>query len=115
MDDNKLDMEANELVQKQLSRLAFLAGAAAVASTAVLAACGGQAPSSAPSSSGSSGGGGSSKKYTLALVVGVKGDPFYVTMQKGAQAQADKLGATLVVDGPAQFDAPTSCATRCNL
>jgi ribose transport system substrate-binding protein len=42
---------------------------------------------------------------TLALVVGVRGDPFYVTMQKGAQAEADKLGAALTVDGPAQFDA----------
>jgi ribose transport system substrate-binding protein len=41
---------------------------------------------------------------TVALVVGVKGDPFYVTMQKGAQAEADNLGAELVVDGPAQFD-----------
>ena len=41
---------------------------------------------------------------TIALVVGVKGDPFYVTMQKGAQAEADNVGADLVVDGPAQFD-----------
>src|SRR5438128_8928084 len=40
---------------------------------------------------------------TIALVVGVKGDPFYVTMQKGAQAEADKMGADLIVDGPAQF------------
>ena len=41
---------------------------------------------------------------TIALVVGVKGDPFYVTMQKGAQAEADKVGAELIVDGPAQFN-----------
>lgn len=41
---------------------------------------------------------------TVALVVGVRGDPFYVTMQKGAQAEADAMGAELVVDGPAQFD-----------
>jgi ribose transport system substrate-binding protein len=40
----------------------------------------------------------------VALVVGVKGDPFYVTMQKGAQAEADVMGAQLIVDGPAQFD-----------
>jgi ribose transport system substrate-binding protein len=40
----------------------------------------------------------------IALVVGVKGDPFYVTMQRGAQAEADAKGATLIVDGPAQFD-----------
>ena len=36
--------------------------------------------------------------------MGVKGDPFYVTMQKGAQAEADAMGAQLIVDGPAQFD-----------
>jgi ribose transport system substrate-binding protein len=42
---------------------------------------------------------------TLALIVGVRGDPFYVTMQKAAQAQADALGATLIADGPAQFSA----------
>ena len=42
---------------------------------------------------------------TIALVVGVRGDPFYVTMQKGAQAEADTVGANLIVDGPAQFDA----------
>src|SRR5919197_567194 len=41
----------------------------------------------------------------VALVVGVRGDPFYVTMQKGAQAEADKLGVQLIVDGPPQFDA----------
>lgn len=40
----------------------------------------------------------------IALVVGVKGDPFYVTMQRGAQAEADAMGANLIVDGPAQFD-----------
>ncbi|GAC1366657.1 MAG: ABC transporter substrate-binding protein [Ktedonobacteraceae bacterium] len=88
---------------KQLGRRTFLTGAAAVAGSVLLAACGG---GSAPASSGGGSSSGSgSKKYTLALVQGVKGDPFYVTMQKGAQEAADKLGATLVVDGPAQFDA----------
>src|SRR5689334_3853589 len=46
-----------------------------------------------------------SKKFTLALVQGVKGDPFYVTMEKGARAKAQELGVDLIVDGPAQFDA----------
>ena len=41
---------------------------------------------------------------SIALIVGVRGDPFYVTMQRGAQAEADKVGADLSVDGPAQFD-----------
>jgi ribose transport system substrate-binding protein len=45
------------------------------------------------------------KDATIALVVGVKGDAFYVTMEKGARALADQLGVTLVADGPAQFNA----------
>lgn len=91
----RVDIEVSKAVEKQLSRRTFLAGATAVAGAVVLAACG----------STSTAGNTSTKKYVLALVVGVKGDPFYVTMQKGAQAQADKLGATLIVDGPAQFSA----------
>jgi ribose transport system substrate-binding protein len=60
----------------------------------LLAACG-----------GASGGSGAGKKITVALVTGVKGDPFYVTMEKGARQKAQDLGADLVVDGPAQFNA----------
>ncbi len=45
------------------------------------------------------------KKYTVALVVGVKDDGFYITMQKGAKAMADQLGMNFVTDGPAQFNA----------
>lgn len=92
-----MDMDDILFDNKPFSRRQFLVGAAAVTGSAVLAACGG------------GGGGGpaptTTKKYTLALVQGVKGDPFYVTMQKGAQAEADKLGVTLIVDGPAQFSA----------
>lgn len=40
----------------------------------------------------------------LALVQGVKGDAFYVTMEKGARAKADELGADLIIDGPADFN-----------
>lgn len=42
---------------------------------------------------------------TVALVIGVKGDAFYVTMEKGAQAKAEELGVDLIVDGPAEWDA----------
>ena len=38
------------------------------------------------------------------MIVGVKGDPFYVTMERGARAAAEKLGVDLIVDGPAQFN-----------
>ncbi len=95
-------MEDTELENKFLSRREFLAGTTAVlAGGSLLAACG-----SSPSPSGSgSGSGSTSPSYTFVLIQGVKGDPFYVTMQKGAQEMADKLGVKLLVDGPAQFSA----------
>ena len=40
----------------------------------------------------------------VALVYGVKGDGFYVTMEKGARAKAEELGVDFTADGPAQFD-----------
>lgn len=43
-------------------------------------------------------------KRTIALVYGIKGDAFYVTMQKGAQAKADELGVDLLADGPSQWN-----------
>ncbi|MCB1497354.1 MAG: substrate-binding domain-containing protein [Bauldia sp.] len=43
-------------------------------------------------------------KRTIALVYGIKGDAFYVTMEKGAQAKADELGVTLLADGPSQWN-----------
>lgn len=89
-------MEDTELGRLSISRRKFLAGSAAVlAGGSFLAACGGSAPSSSSSA----------PSYTFVLIQGVKGDPFYVTMQKGAQAMADKLGVKLLVDGPAQFSA----------
>ena len=57
---------------------------------------------------GSSGGGGgsaSSESYDMTLVAGVKGDEFYITMNCGAQAEAEKLGVNLDFQGPDQFDA----------
>ncbi|TMD61376.1 MAG: substrate-binding domain-containing protein [Chloroflexi bacterium] len=92
-------MEDTEIGAKSLSRREFLAGTAAViAGGSLLAACG---------STGGSGStpGATSTNYTFVLIQGVKGDPFYVTMQKGAQEMANKLGVTLLVDGPAQFSA----------
>ena len=52
---------------------------------------------------GSSGGGGGKK--SLALIAGVKGDEFYITMKCGAQAEAAKKGVNLSFQGPDQFDA----------
>ncbi|HEX6444111.1 MAG TPA: ABC transporter substrate-binding protein [Streptosporangiales bacterium] len=41
----------------------------------------------------------------LALVLGVKGSPFYQALQCGAQAEAKKLGVSLKVSAPDQFAA----------
>ena len=40
----------------------------------------------------------------VALLFGVKGDPFYMEMVRGAQAEADKLGVALTADGPERWD-----------
>jgi ribose transport system substrate-binding protein len=45
------------------------------------------------------------KKALLALVKGREDDPFYITMQRGAQEKADELNAMLLVAAPARFDA----------
>ena len=43
--------------------------------------------------------------YRLTLIVGVTGDEFYTTMECGAQAAAQELGAELDVQGPDAFSA----------
>jgi ribose transport system substrate-binding protein len=71
-----------------------------------LAACGGDDDNSGSTSStgsASASGGGSGKNITL--MVGVKGDPFYVSMECGAKEAADAAGAKLQVQGPDKFDA----------
>ncbi len=42
---------------------------------------------------------------TVALVVGVKGSPFYQALQCGAQEKAKQMGINLVVSAPDQFSA----------
>ncbi len=41
---------------------------------------------------------------TIALVYGIRGDAFYVTMEKGAREKAAELGVELVADGPAEWN-----------
>ena len=68
--------------------------AAAVASSATLASSG---STKAPK-----------KTYTFYLVAGIASDPFYLTMKKGAQAAAAKLGVKLIFTGsPKAFSPPT--------
>jgi ribose transport system substrate-binding protein len=57
--------------------------------------------SSAPS--GAASGGAAGKKITL--MVGVKGDPFYVSMECGAKEAAAAAGVSLTTQGPDKFDA----------
>ncbi len=45
------------------------------------------------------------REHKMTLIVGVKGDEFYVTMNCGAQAEAKKQGVDLDFQGPDQFDA----------
>jgi ribose transport system substrate-binding protein len=40
---------------------------------------------------------------TVALIYGVRGDGFYITMEAGARAKAAELGVNFFADGPAQF------------
>jgi ribose transport system substrate-binding protein len=90
------------------------AGAAAVLLLGVTAACSSSSSSTAASgaSTGASTGASSSsastssgKSYNLSFIQGVAGDGFYVTMGCGMQAEAKKLGDTVNIQGPTQFDA----------
>jgi len=73
-------------------------GASAVCVLALsLSACGDEG--------GSRGAGGGYGEKKLTLMVGVQGDPFYVSMECGAQTKAKELGVTLQVQGPDKFDA----------
>ena len=73
----------------------FAVALAAVSMTVV--ACGDD------ESGGSASGGGDN--YKMTLIAGVKGDEFYITMNCGAQAEAQKQGVDLDFQGPDQFDA----------
>lgn len=78
--------------------------AAVLALTLSLAACGDSGDGTETSNGGATGGSDSGGK-SITLMVGVKGDPFYVSMECGAREAADAAGATLEVQGPDKFDA----------
>jgi ribose transport system substrate-binding protein len=80
-------------------RGAFVALAVAVSALGV-AACGDDDDDAA-----GDGGGGGQEEYELALIAGVKGDEFYITMNCGAQAKAKELGVSVEFQGPDKFDA----------
>ena len=70
-----------------------------------LAACGGDSADDAATSTGDDNTAASAEGASITLMVGVKGDPFYVSMECGAREAADAAGATLEVQGPDKFDA----------
>lgn len=86
----------------QLTRTLVAVGALASAA-ALLTACGSGTVGQTGSGSSSSAPSGSKK---LAYVAGVAAEPFYISLQCGAQAEAKKLGYDLTSQAPQQFDAP---------
>jgi ribose transport system substrate-binding protein len=69
----------------------------------LLAACGGKIGENNTPASQSAGGAASGNK-SLELVVGVKNEPFYTSMQCGAEAAAKAAGYTINTQAPDQFD-----------
>jgi ribose transport system substrate-binding protein len=73
---------------------ALSVGSTVLLATTSLAACG------AAEDGGSGGDGG----YSIAFIQGVAGDQFYISMQCGVEAEAEKLDASVEVQGPQEFD-----------
>jgi len=74
-------------------------GLAACSSSTSSSASGGGTTSGSTSSPAAAAGAGKN----IELIVGTKSDDFYVTMECGAMAEAQKLGVHLTVNGPADF------------
>ncbi len=89
-----------------------MSGAALAAVSAIgVAACSSSPSSSSSVASGSSAtsspsSSSSSAPLTAQLIVGNASDPFYVSMECGAQQEAAKLGVSLKVGGPPSFTVP---------
>ncbi|WP_410674587.1 ABC transporter substrate-binding protein [Amycolatopsis sp. cmx-4-68] len=85
-----------------LTKTLVAAGALASAA-ALLTACG-------SGTVGDTGGGNSQANSAnakkLALIPGVQAEPFYISLQCGAEAEAKKLGYELTTQAPQKFDAP---------
>jgi ribose transport system substrate-binding protein len=105
------------------NRLVFVASVMTLALP--MAACTSSKPQSEPSGTSAATGGSSSssskgsaaasattvtappkasKEYNIALLQGVVGDQFYITMQCGAQDEAANLGVKVNTQGPQKFD-----------
>ncbi|MCE7007986.1 ABC transporter substrate-binding protein [Kibdelosporangium philippinense] len=74
-----------------------------LAAGALVAACGGQIGQNNSSGGGQSSGAAPANK-NLELVVGVKNEPFYISMQCGAETAATQAGYTITTQAPDKFD-----------
>lgn len=88
------------------------AAPSSAASSSAAAAPSSAAPSAAAPSSGAPSAGApvankSGKHLTFALIPGLTTDPFYITMDVGAQEEAKKLGVTLLWQGGTTFSPET--------
>ncbi|HWD04407.1 MAG TPA: ABC transporter substrate-binding protein [Amycolatopsis sp.] len=85
----------------KLTKTLITAGALASAASLVAACGSGQVGQSGSGSSSNN----TANSKNLVLVPGVQAEPFYISMQCGAQAEAKKLGYTLTTQAPQKFDA----------
>jgi len=69
--------------------------------TLILASCSG---GTGGSGSGDASGDAGDEAYRIAFVQGVAGDEFYISMECGIKEAAEAAGATVDVQGPAEFD-----------
>ena len=84
--------------------MASLAGLGLLASACSSSAKTTTTSSTAPSSSSTTAtSAAAAAKYTIALIPGVTTDPFYITMENGAEAEAHKLGVKLLWAGGTSF------------
>jgi ABC-type sugar transport system substrate-binding protein len=71
----------------------------------VLSGCGKSDTGSSADSSSAAPAASGAKKLTIGLLPKAKGNPYFVSVAKGAQKAADELGDTLIFDGPTNDDA----------
>jgi ribose transport system substrate-binding protein len=88
-----------------MNKTATIVAGAACAALALTACSTGNAGTSSTSSGSGGGSNAALKSNKVALVLGVKGSPFYSAMACGAQAEASKLGLELSVSAGEQFAA----------
>ncbi|WP_037606085.1 ABC transporter substrate-binding protein [Streptacidiphilus rugosus] len=86
------------------TRRHLLAVAVATVALATTAACSSSGSTASGSGSGSSAAAGGTSGKKIALITGVKSDPFYITMTCAAQDEAKAKGLQFIADGSAQWD-----------